>query len=119
MSIILRFADGSMGTVHYLASGHRSFPRERLEVFCAGRVLQLENFRRLRGYGWPGFKKMNLWRQDKGIDECVKAFIRAVREGSPSPIPFEELVEVARVSFDARDFLKKGRSGPPANAPPR
>ena len=108
-----------MGTVHYLASGHRSFPRERLEVFCAGRVLQLENFRRLRGYGWPGFKKMNLWRQDKGIDECVKAFIRAVREGSPSPIPFEELVEVARVSFDARDFLKKGRSGPPANAPPR
>ena len=111
VSIVLRFADGSMGTVHYLASGHRSFPRERLEVFCAGRVLQLENFRRLRGYGWPGFKKMVLWRQDKGIDECVKAFLRSIREGAPSPIPFEELAEVARASFDARDSLKKGRGG--------
>src|SRR6266446_310855 len=66
VTISLRFSDGSTGTVHYLSNGDRSFPKERLEVFCGGRVLQLDNFRTLRGFGWPGFKAMRLWKQDKG-----------------------------------------------------
>jgi len=98
-TITLGFADGSIGTVHYLSNGHRAFPKERLEVFAGGRVLQLDNFRRLRGYGWPGFTRMNLWRQDKGQDACAKAFVEAVRTGGPSPIPLAELLEVARVTI--------------------
>ena len=105
-SFTLRFADGSFGTVHYLANGHRSFPKEHLEVFCAGRVLQLENFRRLRGYGWPGFKHMRLWRQDKGHKAEIQAFIEAIQHGHPSPIPFEELVEVTRVSLQVVAALR-------------
>ena len=100
-TITLSFADGSIGTVHYLANGHRSFPKERLEVFASGRVLQLDNFRKLRGYGWPGFTRMTLWRQDKGQDECAKAFVEAVRTGQESPIPLDELLEVARVTIAA------------------
>lgn len=100
LSVTLRFADGSFGTVHYLANGHKSFPKERLEVFCSGRVLQLDNFRKLKGYGWPGFSKMNLMRQDKGQGACAKAFVDAIREGKASPIPFEELMEVSRATID-------------------
>jgi predicted dehydrogenase/threonine dehydrogenase-like Zn-dependent dehydrogenase len=99
VTISLRFADGSAGTVHYLSNGHRSFPKERLDVFCGGRVLELDNFRTLRGFGWPGFKSMKLWRQDKGQKACVEAFVSAVREGRPSPIPLSELLEVARVTL--------------------
>ncbi len=95
--ITLTFADGSLGTIHYLANGHSKFPKERVEVFCAGRILQLDNFRSLRGYGWPGFSRMNLWRQDKGQNACVQAFVDALREGRPTPIPFDEIVEVGRV----------------------
>ena len=79
VSIQLGFEDGSLGTVHYLANGSKAFPKERLEVFAAGRVLQLDNFRRLTGFGWPGFKKMNLWRQDKGQRACAAAFVQALR----------------------------------------
>ena len=100
LSIQLSFADGSLGTVHYFANGSKSFPKERLEVFCAGRVLQLDNFRTLRGWGWKGFSKMNLWRQDKGQRDAVAAFLQAVHKGGTSPIPFEELIEVARVSCE-------------------
>jgi predicted dehydrogenase len=99
VTISLRFSDGSTGTVHYLSNGHRSFPKEHLEVFCGGRVLQLDNFRTLRGFGWPGFKSMRLWRQDKGQTACVDAFVAAVREGKASPIPLPELIEVARVTL--------------------
>ncbi len=100
MSVSLTFADGSIGTVHYLSNGAKSFPKERLEVFSAGRVLQLDNFRRLVAYGWPGFNKMNLWRQDKGQSNCVAAFVEAVRAGHASPIPLDQLVEVTRVTFE-------------------
>jgi predicted dehydrogenase/threonine dehydrogenase-like Zn-dependent dehydrogenase len=100
VSISLKFEDGSMGVVHYLANGSKAFPKERLEVFAAGRVLQLDNFRRLRGFGWPGFNKMNLWRQDKGQMACAAAFVRAISTGGPAPIPLDEILEVARVSIE-------------------
>jgi predicted dehydrogenase/NADPH:quinone reductase-like Zn-dependent oxidoreductase len=95
----LHFDDGSIGTVHYFANGSKAFPKERLEVFAQGRVLQLDNFRKLRGFGWPRFDRMNLWRQDKGQRECAAAFLRAAG-GGPAPIPFDEIVEVARVTIE-------------------
>lgn len=105
-SFTLTFGDGSIGTVHYLANGHKSFPKERLEVFCGGRILQLDNFRKLRAFGWPGFRRMNLWRQDKGNEACVAAFVAAVGSGGAAPIPFEELHEVARVSLEIVQALR-------------
>jgi predicted dehydrogenase/threonine dehydrogenase-like Zn-dependent dehydrogenase len=99
-TVTLEFKDGSIGTVHYFANGPKSFPKERLEVFASGRVLQLDNFRKLTGFGWPGFRNMNLWRQDKGQMACARAFVDAVAGRGPAPIPFEELVEVARVSIE-------------------
>jgi predicted dehydrogenase/threonine dehydrogenase-like Zn-dependent dehydrogenase len=99
----LRFADGSIGTVHYFSNGHKSFPKEQLEVFCAGKVLRLDNFRKLRGYGWTKFQRMDLWSQDKGQAACVAAFVDAIRRGACSPIPWHELVEVTHVTFDIMD----------------
>lgn len=100
LDISLNFADGSIGTIHYLANGHRSYPKERLEIFVAGKVLQLNNFRQLKGYGWSNFKKMNLFRQDKGQNNCVNHFINAVRHALPSPIPIEEIIEVSKVTLE-------------------
>ena len=98
-SLQLAFADGSIGTIHYFANGSRSVPKERLEVFCGGRVLQLDNFRKLRGFGWPGFRRMNLWRQDKGHRACAASFLDALSQGGAPPIPLDEVFEVSRVSI--------------------
>lgn len=97
--IRLSFADGSLGSIHYLANGNKAFPKERLEIFAGGRVVQLDNYRRLVGYGWSSVKPMRLWRQDKGQGSCASAFLDAIRLGDPSPIPFAELVEVHRVTI--------------------
>ena len=97
-TITLGFADGSTGTVHYFANGTKAFPKERLEVFADGHVLQLDNFRTLRGFGFRGFRKMALWRQDKGQARCAAAFIETVTAGGPAPIPFEEIMEVSRTA---------------------
>jgi len=99
-TIQLTFADGSIGTIHYLANGSTSFPKERLEVFAEGRVLQLDNFRVLRGFGWPGFRSHRLWRQDKGQRACAAAFIDAVRDADKRPVAFAEVLEVSRVAIE-------------------
>ena len=100
VTLQLTFADGSIGSVHYFANGSKAFPKERLEVFVSGRVLQLDNYRKLTGFGWPGFSKMNLWRQDKGQMACATAFVQAVKGREQVPIPTEEVFEVSRVSIE-------------------
>jgi len=106
-TIILGFADGSFGTIHYLANGASSFSKERVEVFCGQKVLQLDNFRKLKGYGWNNFKKMNLFRQDKGQHECVRLFIESIENGLPCPIPDDEVFEVARITIDVAEQLRQ------------
>ena len=103
-SITLGFEDGSLGTILYLANGASNFPKERIEVFSNGKVLQLDNFRRLKGYGWKNFKKLNLWSQDKGQQDCPKAFINAIETGVAC-IPAEEIFEVARVPIQVNNIL--------------
>ena len=77
-----------------------------LAARAAGRVLQLDNFRKLKGYGWPGFNKLNLWKQDKGQNACAAAFLQAVQKGVPA-IPLEEIFEVARVTIGVAEQLRK------------
>lgn len=102
----LGFEDGSFGTILYLANGMAGFPKERVEVFAAGRVLQLDNFRKMKGYGWPGFNRMNLWRQDKGQSACAAAFLQAVETGKAA-IAVDEIFEVARVTIEVAELLRR------------
>ncbi len=100
-SLQLRFADGSIGTVHYFANGSKAFPKERLEVFASGKVLRLDNYRKLQAWGIPGFRTRRLLSQDKGQTACCAAFLTAIQAGGPSPIPAMELFEVQRWLLEA------------------
>lgn len=105
--INLAFENGSVGTIHYLSNGDKAFPKERLEVFCEGGVVQLDNFRKMKGYGWPGFSKMNLMAQDKGQKQCIQAFVDSIRNGLPAPIAPDELFEVSRVTIEIANKLER------------
>ena len=101
ISIVLSFADGSVGTVNYFSNGAKQYPKERLEVFSQGRVLVLDNFRSLRGYGCGGFRRFKTARQDKGHREEFRRFVEAVEKGGASPTPFDQVVNVTRAAFAA------------------
>jgi len=105
-SITLSFEDGSFGTIHYLANGGSEFPKERIEVFCDDAVLQMDNYRVLTGYGWTSFKKMKLFKQDKGQKACAKAFIESIVNGKESPIPYNEVMESSKVSIEIANLLR-------------
>ena len=105
-SITLCFEDGSFGTILYLANGSSAFPKERIEIFCDNAVLKMDNYRVLTGYSWPGFKKMRLFKQDKGQKACARAFVDSISNGTESPIPYEEVMESSRVSIEIANLLR-------------
>jgi len=91
--ITLRFGNGSLGTIHYVANGDKSFSKERVEVFGGGAVAVLEDFRRLelvRG----GRKRVmeNRLTQDKGHRGEWQAWAEAIVGKRAEPIPFDEIV---------------------------
>jgi len=105
VSMQLSFEDGSIATIMYLANGHKSFPKERVEVFAGNKILSLDNFKVLEGFGWKEFTKFKTRSQDKGHANGVKAFLSAVKTGV-YPIPVEEIYEVTEATFDIVDQLR-------------
>jgi len=97
----LEFADGSTGVVHYLSNGSRAFPKERVECFWDGRTASIDNWRRLLGYEGvlPWIERTR--RMDKGHASEITEWLKAVSAGGPTPIPFEELLEVSRWAIRA------------------
>ena len=109
MSILLTFADGSVGTVNYFANGAKSYPKELLDVFTDDRVLRIENFRVTRGYGFKGFRSLKTRRQDKGHGAEMAAFIGRIAEGGEPLMSFDEMANVTRASFAAVTAARERR----------
>ncbi len=109
VQLTFTFPDGSVGTVFYLANGDKSFSKERVEVFCSGRVAVLEDFRRLEMVqdGRRSVAQTRL-RQDKGHKAIWQAFAQAVTTAGPPPIPYSHLIGVTRASFAAVQALSSG-----------
>ncbi len=105
VSMTFTFPDGSVGVVDYLANGDKSFPKERLEVFCNGRIAVLDDFHRLELIQ-DGRRKSLTQAQDKGWRNEWQAFLAALRQGSVPPIPYEHLVGVTRASLAVMESLK-------------
>lgn len=104
--INLRFADGSIGCLNYFANGGKRLQKERMEVFAADAVLQLNNFKTLQGYGWPGFSTKRALRQDKGQDNCIRTFVESIQQGQPSPISLADLIEVHTATLTADEQIR-------------
>ena len=104
-AIQLTFADGSIATIHYLANGSKSFPKERIEVFASGKVLACDNFRITREIG--GKRKCKTRSQDKGHKNELIEFVRAIREGGQWPISAEELWEVSSSTLTAAEQISE------------
>ena len=106
--ITLKFLDGSVGTITYLANGDASLPKERVEISSTGRTAVIDNFQRLALYQNGKKREFKLSSIDKGHREEVRAFLSAVQEGKGSPIPFDSLVATTLATFKAVESLQVG-----------
>ncbi|HUG35185.1 MAG TPA: bi-domain-containing oxidoreductase [Anaerolineales bacterium] len=107
VSMTFTFPDGSIGVVDYLANGDKSYPKERVEVFCEGTVAVLDDFVSLR-MTTDGKTKEERGAQDKGWVNEWRAFVKAIREGGEPPIPYEQLIGVTQSAIAAVESLRRG-----------
>src|SRR5215210_7718746 len=104
----MAFDDGSVASVQYLANGHATYPKERIELFFDGKVIRIDNYRKLAAWGVAGLQSRWPQSQDKGHAALAAAFVEAVRSGGPPPIPQDELLEVSEWSIRAGDLAVRG-----------
>jgi predicted dehydrogenase len=106
----IEFDDGSLGTISYLCRGDRAFSKERVEVFGAGCVAVLDDFRCLELVRHGKRKSYRSWlRQDKGHTAEWRAFSDCIVSASPAPISFEEIVASTLATIRILDSLRSGQ----------
>lgn len=106
-SVSLKFKDGSIGAVHYFTNGSKKFAKERISIFSDGRVLELDNFRSLRGAGFSGFTRKRALSQDKGHNAAIETFLGAIEQGKAPAMDFESAVKSMEAVFAARKALEQ------------
>jgi predicted dehydrogenase/threonine dehydrogenase-like Zn-dependent dehydrogenase len=107
-TILLKYADGSIGGVNYFSNGSKAYSKERVEVYSRNRTLVLDNFRLLNGFGFKGFKKMKT-RQDKGHVEQFRLWSERIQTGGAPLISLEEIFNTTEASLAALESLQTGQ----------
>ncbi|HYY57985.1 MAG TPA: bi-domain-containing oxidoreductase [Pyrinomonadaceae bacterium] len=108
--ITLGFADGSNGSIAYLAEGDKVMPKERVEIFGAGRVFVLDDFRSATTYRNGREETTKLRSQDKGQHDEVRALCDVVLEGKQAPIALDDLAATSRATFRIMESLRTGQT---------
>jgi predicted dehydrogenase/threonine dehydrogenase-like Zn-dependent dehydrogenase len=108
VSVSVRFTDGSVAGIGYFATGDKGFAKERVEVFGGGGVGVLDDFREVEVSRDGRRTRQRRASQDKGYDEEIAAFLKAVRGEGPLPISVESLAATTRATFAMEEALRTG-----------
>lgn len=109
ISVNLQFADGSVGTLEYVALGDTTLPKEFCEIHGEGSTATMDNFCKTVCSGKLGKRKLK-GKQQKGFAEELAATIEAVKSGGAMPIPFDQILNVTRTTFAVLKAVKSGQS---------
>ena len=105
-TILLKYQNGSSGVINYFSNGNKGYSKERIEVYAQGKIMVIDNFRKLEYYG---LKSSGISRsQDKGHREQFRLFLERLKKGEEAIIPFEEIINTSRASICAVESLKLG-----------
>lgn len=109
VSLTLKMADGSLGTITYLSNGDKRYPRERIEVFGGGAVGVIENFR-AASFTCKGKRQSirSRFGVDRGHRSTLETFLASARSGGAAPVAFEDYVSTTAATFAAEESLKRG-----------
>jgi predicted dehydrogenase/threonine dehydrogenase-like Zn-dependent dehydrogenase len=106
IAINIKFSNGSVGSIVYVANGDKSLPKERIEIYGGGKVGVIHDFK--KGEIYSGNKINQLKVQGKGHQQEVEAFLNAIKESKNYPIPFESIYATTKTTFKILDSLYTG-----------
>ncbi len=112
LNISLTFANGSIGTISYLANGSKALAKERVEVHGGGLSAVLDDFRKLTLFKGGARQEKKLLTQDKGQKNMVRDFIGAARNGGMPPIALQDILNTSLVTLRIIESIRTGRCLP-------
>jgi hypothetical protein len=104
------YANGSIGTISYLANGPKGLPKEYIEIYSAGSTGTIRDFKEVEVYGGQNTIRKKLWSQDKGQKKMVQAFIEVILCGRATPISFEDIFAATLTTFKILESLRTGNA---------
>lgn len=104
LNLLLNFSNGATASIHYYTNGHKSYDKERFELYTQGRTLVLENWKKLSAYGFKQFTTQSM-SQDKGHQQQFKLLAEQIKIGGPALIPFESIINTSKASYAAQESL--------------
>ena len=107
-SILLKYENGSNAVINYFSNGSKRYSKERVEIYSQERILVMDNWRKLKGYGFKSFSSAKSG-QDKGHFNQFKELIDQHKNGGEPIIPFDEIINTTKASFAAIESLKEGK----------
>jgi len=105
--VSLTFANGSTGSIVYVADGSGKVGKERVEAFAGSRTAILDDYRTLELAGATR-ERVSERTQDKGHNAEIAAFVAAVRTGVP-PVALEEVANVSLATLAIVESLRTAR----------
>jgi hypothetical protein len=108
--VTLKFADGSNGTLAYLAEGDKGLPKERVEIFGGGKTFVIDDFRATSAFSGGKEAITKLSKQDKGQAEEIRRMCSVVVNGDEAPIALEDLAATTRATFRILESLRTGHA---------
>lgn len=105
--INFQFENGSIGTISYFSNGNKNLDKEYLEIFGAGQVIVIDDFKDMQTYG-SSKKTDSLSKQDKGHKQEVAVFLEAIAKGKESPVAFDEIYHSMFCTFKVEESIALG-----------
>lgn len=99
-TVVVTFADGSLGVLNYVSSGHKAFPKEEYTLIWEGKHARLSNFKHLELWGLPGRNMTHRWSQDKGHLATLSRWMEGCSDTRKRE-DLQTLLEVSRWSIQA------------------
>lgn len=106
-SILLKYQNGSQGVIHYFSDGHKSYSKERIEIYNLGKTMIIDNFRKSQYFGYKSSGQKSS--QDKGHYQQFKEWNTMITTGGQPIIPYDEIMNASRAAICCIDSLKENR----------
>jgi predicted dehydrogenase/threonine dehydrogenase-like Zn-dependent dehydrogenase len=105
-----RFDEGSIATLTYTSLGHKSVAKEKMEVYCDGKVLSMTDYRSLALHGCE-MAPLTSAKSEKGHKEMLDAFADAIESGDGERLPLWQQFQASRMALAVTDsgVIEPGR----------
>lgn len=105
ITLLLEFKNGATVSIHYYTNGHKSYDKERFELYTQGKTLVLENWKKLSAYGFKHFATQST-SQDKGHQQQFKLLTELIKHGGEPLIPFTSIINTSKASIAALESIR-------------